>query len=504
MQLLKVAESGKKKLTPKTKIIIFYAIAAIFVIVNCLMIAVCDNYVLSLLPSLLPLVLIIVAGFFFSIDKALLFSVMCIPFSLPLKEFYPQLGFNIDLPTEPMFIAIMLIFLLKLLIDHKYERKIIKHPLSIMILIYLLWHLITVCTSTLPLVSLKSFIASLWFIIPFFFIGILLFNDTRNIYKFLFLYMIPFAGLIIFTLIKHSAYNFDQHIGNDIMNPFFNDHTSYGAAIAMFIPFLIGFVLNKEIKIHWRIVSLVLLVIFIGGLIFSYTRAAWISLVGALGMYLILKLKINNKIIFAILIIGIGGYALFQDKILMDLERNKVESSTDFSKHIKSISNITSDASNLERINRWNCAVRMFKEKPIFGWGPGTYQFNYAPFQHSDEKTIISTNAGDGGNAHSEYLGSLAESGLLGLVNYALICILIYITDTRTYHKLKDRKLKMVVAAALCGLITYFIHGALNNFLDIDKIAVPFWGFAAMIVSIELFATEKDTENKEEISVQKE
>ena len=484
----------------RTKIILFYAIAALFIIIDCFLIVKFQNYMFNFLP----LALIVIAGIFFSLDKALLFSVMCIPFSLPLKEFYSGLDFNIDLPTEPLFVTIMFIFILKLLLEHNYDRKILRHPLSIMIFIYLTWHLVTVCTSTLPLVSLKCWVASLWFIMPFFFLGILLFKDTRNIYRFCFLYMIPFAALIIFTLVKHSAYNFDQHIGNGIMNPFFNDHTSYGAAIAMFIPFLIGFALNKEIKALWRIVSVVLLVIFTTGLIFSYTRAAWISLVGALGMYLILKLKINNKIIFAILIVGIGGYALFQDKILMDLERNKVESSTDFTKHIKSISNITSDASNLERINRWNCAIRMFKEKPIFGWGPGTYQFNYAPFQHSDEKTIISTNAGDGGNAHSEYLGSLAESGLLGLVNYALICIIIYITGTRTYHKLKDRKLKMVVAAALCGLVTYFIHGALNNFLDIDKIAVPFWGFAAMIVSIELFVAERGTENKEEISVQKE
>lgn len=497
---MKAAESRRKKLARRTKIILFYAIAALFIIIDCFLIVKFQNYMFNFLP----LALIVIAGIFFSLDKALLFSVMCIPFSLPLKEFYSGLDFNIDLPTEPLFVTIMFIFVLKLLLERQYDRRIIRHPLSIMILIYLLWHLVTVCTSTLPLVSLKCWVASLWFILPFFFLGILLFKDTRNIYRFCFLYMIPFAVLIIFTLVKHSAYNFDQHIGNGIMNPFFNDHTSYGAAIAMFIPFLIGFALNKEIKALWRIVSAVLLVIFTTGLIFSYTRAAWISLVGALGMYLILKLKINNKIIFAILIVGIGGYALFQDKILMDLERNKVESSTDFSKHIKSISNITSDASNLERINRWNCAIRMFKEKPIFGWGPGTYQFNYAPFQHSDEKTIISTNAGDGGNAHSEYLGSLAESGLLGLVNYALICIIIYITGTRTYHKLKDRKLKMVVAAALCGLVTYFIHGALNNFLDIDKIAVPFWGFAAMIVSIELFVAERDTENKEEISVQKE
>ena len=497
---MKAAESQRKKLARKTKIILFYAIAALFIIIDCFLIVKFQNYMFNLLP----LVLIVIAGIFFSLDKALLFSVMCIPFSLPLKEFYSGLDFNIDLPTEPLFVTIMFIFILKLLLEHQYDRKILRHPLSIMIFIYLAWHLVTVFTSTIPLVSLKCWVASLWFILPFFFLGVLLFKDTRNIYRFCFLYMIPFAILIIITLIKHSAFNFDQHIGNGIMNPFFNDHTSYGAAIAMFIPFLIGFALNREMKALWRIVSAVLLVIFITGLIFSYTRAAWISLLGSLAVFAILKLKISNKIVFALIIIVVGGFSFFQDKILMDLERNKVESSTDFSKHIKSISNITSDASNLERINRWNCAVRMFKEKPIFGWGPGTYQFNYAPFQHSDEKTIISTNAGDGGNAHSEYLGSLSESGLLGLINYALICIIIYITGTRTYHKVKDKKLKMVVSAALCGLVTYFIHGALNNFLDIDKIAVPFWGFAAMIVAIELFVAEKDTENKEGISVQKE
>jgi len=477
-------------LTPKTKIIVFYAIAALFVIIDCFMIAKLGSYMFNLLP----IALIVIAGMFFALDKALLFSVLCIPFSVPLRRFYPGLGFNIDIPTEPLFVGILFIFILKLLIEHKYENKLVKHPLSIMIFIYLIWHLITVCTSTMPLVSLKCWVASLWFIVPFFFLGIILFKETKNIYRFIFLYMIPFAVLIIYTLIRHSAYNFDQHIANGIMTPFFNDHTSYGAAIAIFMPFLIGMVFSRETKRSWRIAALALLVIFVVGLVFSYTRAAWISLLGALAVYFILKFKISNKIVFAVAIIGILGISLFQTQIFFKMESNKVESSTDFSKHIKSISNITSDASNLERINRWNCAIRMFKEKPIFGWGPGTYQFKYAPFQHSDEKTIISTNAGDGGNAHSEYLGSLAESGLFGMLNYILICIIIYITGTRTYHKLTDKKLKMIVAAALCGLVTYFIHGALNNFLDIDKIAVPFWGFAAMIVAIEIYCTGKSEE----------
>lgn len=492
---MKAVESLKKnKLARKAKILAFYAIAVVFIIIDCFLIAKYQTYAFNLLP----VALIVIAAMFFALDKVLLFSVLSIPFSIPLKEFYPNLGFNIDIPTEPLFVGIMLIFILKLLIEHKYDRKILKHPLTIMIIIYIVWHLVTVCTSTMPLVSLKSWLASIWFILPFFFLGVLLFRNERNMYKFFFLYMIPFAALIIFTLVKHSAYNFDQHIGNGIMNPFFNDHTSYGAAIAMFIPFLLGFSLNREINWKWRIVSAILLGIFITGLIFSYTRAAWISLLGALAMFLILKFKISNKIVFALIVIGIGGVVLMQDRILIKMEGNKVESSTDFSKHIKSISNITSDASNLERINRWNCAIRMFKEKPVFGWGPGTYQFKYAPFQHSDEKTIISTNAGDGGNAHSDYLGSLAESGLFGMLNYILVCIIIYITGTRTYRKLKDKRLKMIVASALCGLVTYIIHGALNNFLDIDKIAVPFWGFAAMIVAIELYHIKEEKEELEE------
>ncbi len=492
---MKAVESPRKnKLTQKAKIIAFYAIAAVFIIIDCFMIARYQTYAFNLLP----VALIIIGAMFFALDKVLLFSVMCTPFSIPLREFYMDLGFNIDIPTEPLFVGIMLIFVLKLLIEHKYDRRILKHPLTIIILIYIFWHLVTVCTSTMPLVSLKSWLASLWFILPFFFLGILLFKNEKNIYKFFFFYMIPFAGLIIYTLVKHSAYNFDQHIANGIMNPFFNDHTSYGAAIAMFMPFLLGFSLNREINWKWRIVSVILLAIFITGLVFSYTRAAWISLLGALAMFLILKFKISNKIVFALIILGIGGIVLMQDKILIKMEGNRVESSTDFSKHIKSISNITSDASNLERINRWNCAIRMFKEKPVFGWGPGTYQFKYAPFQHSEEKTIISTNAGDGGNAHSDYLGSLAESGLFGMLNYILVCIMIYITGVRTYHKIKDKKQKLIVASALCGLVTYFIHGALNNFLDIDKIAVPFWGFAAMIVAIELYYVKEEKEDLEE------
>jgi hypothetical protein len=38
----------------------------------------------------------------------------------------------------------------------------------------------------------------------------------------------------------------------------------------------------------------------------------------------------------------------------------------------------------------------------------------------------------------------------------------------------------------LLGLMTYYIHGIMNNFLDTDKLSVPFWGFTAIIVAIDI------------------
>jgi hypothetical protein len=36
------------------------------------------------------------------------------------------------------------------------------------------------------------------------------------------------------------------------------------------------------------------------------------------------------------------------------------------------------------------------------------------------------------------------------------------------------------------------VHGFLNNFLDTDKASVPFWGFTAIIVAIDLFHTRAE------------
>jgi len=139
----------------------------------------------------------------------------------------------------------------------------------------------------------------------------------------------------------------------------------------------------------------------------------------------------------------------------------------------------------------YKTAWRMFKERPFFGWGPGTYMFKYAPFQLEREKTEISTNAADLGNAHSEYIGPLSESGFPGMLSFLSIVILTIITGVRCWFHARNRKVRILSLSLLLGLITYYLHGLLNNFLDTDKASALFWGFTAAIVSIDIYHRDR-------------
>jgi O-antigen ligase len=179
--------------------------------------------------------------------------------------------------------------------------------------------------------------------------------------------------------------------------------------------------------------------------------------------------------------------AYYSEEIKMKFAANKQSSSQDLGEHLKSVSNIKSDASNMERINRWSSALRMFSKKPILGFGPGTYRFQYAPYQRSYELTYVSTNAGTLGNAHSEYLGPLAEQGFLGTISFVLIVILSIKTGSRIYFTSKSKQVRYLSMGALIGLFTYFLHGFLNNFLDQDKASAPFWSLIAILVALDVY-----------------
>jgi len=440
----------------------------------------------------LPIGLGIVAIALFKLDWLFFLITMLTPLSVAVEDIGG--GFGLHLPTEPLMFGLMLVFLVRVFYDGYFDSRVMRHPLTLAVGVNLAWILVTSVTSLEPLVSVKFFLSRTWFVVGFFFIATQVFRDPNNIRRFLWMYIVPLTLVALYTIAVHSTHNFDQKPAHWVMQPFFKDHTSYGAILAMFYPITWAYLWSKNLSINTKIVIGVILAILGLAIVLSYTRAAWVSLAGVFVLYFVVQFRVKWWIVAMVAAMSVGGYFAFEERIMMKLEKNRQDSSDDLAEHVNSISNVATDASNLERINRWSAALRMFEERPIFGFGPGTYKFYYAPYQHSSQLTIISTNFGNLGNAHSEYFGPLAETGILGLVTLLVIVVISIYKFIVVYYDTKSLEMRIILMGTFLGYITYIVHGTLNNYLDLDKANVPFWGFLAILVAIELYHKDASEE----------
>jgi O-antigen ligase len=446
--------------------------------------------------NLLPAVLLIVYLAFTRLDIIYFILLAFTPLSVPLFEFVKGTPIDFFIPTEPMLFGIMLIVIFRSIQQRFLDVKIFTHPVSIAILANLFWLFFTSVTSTMPLVSFKFLLARLWFLTSFYLLAIYLFKDTKNISKAIWAYTIPLLIVIAYAWSHHFSFGItDKEAAHWVMNPFYRDHTSYGAVLAMIIFPFIGMNLLKSRTLVAQLGVAFVAFILTVALVLSYTRAAWISIFISLIFLgiILLRIKFKYLALTGVLVLFIGFSN--QHLILKKFERTESESSDNLTEHLQSVTNIATDASNLERINRWASAIRMFEEKPMLGWGPGTYMFQYAPFQHSSQRTEISTNFGNMGNAHSEYIGPLSESGIFGMLSFLAIVVLSLITAFRVYNKIDNKQLKRLVLSLILGYITYLFHGGLNNFLDTDKASSLFWGFIAVFVSLDLYYKTPEEES---------
>jgi O-antigen ligase len=209
------------------------------------------------------------------------------------------------------------------------------------------------------------------------------------------------------------------------------------------------------------------------------------------------------------------------------MKQNKVDSNiagAGMHEQIFSVTNIVTDASNAERLNRWKSALRMFRDKPLLGFGPGTFQFQYISYQRKKDMTIISATEpikdggtryrwapetglklsdnssivqGSGGTAHSEFFLELAEAGIFSTLLFISLFVVALRRSLFVFSKTQDRKIKNIILFSLLGLTTYFVHAFFNNFLTDCKLAFLFWSFLCAVATLDSeFAKTKAANEK--------
>jgi len=441
-----------------------------------------DQWILSLLPFGL-----IVAFFaIYRFDFALMFVAFSAPLSFNI-EYITDGKIGLFLPSEPLLALSLVLILARQIFKPFLSKEILNHPITWVVYLYLFWIAFTTITSEHPLVSLKYLLVRLWFIVPILLFGAHIFRKKGNLRLYFWLYTIGMSAVILYTLINHSLYGFGEKEGHWVMWPFFKDHTGYGAMVAFIIPLLIAFYYSKSHSLLPKIAIISLTVLAFVGVYFSYTRAAWLSLAAAAVVWVLIRIKIPFKYLAGLGVVILLIIAINWDQINMEMARNKSEHTTEeFGERLESATNVTTDASNLERINRWSAAWNMALDRPILGFGPGTFAMEYAPYQNPDNYTIISTNFGTMGNAHSEYLGPMSEMGFPGLLIMLALVAVIFYKGISLYNRYPESEYKTILLGLILALVTYFVHGLLNNYLDTDKAAVPIWGALAAIIALEI------------------
>ena len=461
-------------------VIIAVTVTALFFAANSLLLL-RDFYYLPMLP-LAGMVLLL---FVLRLEHALLAMALLTPFAVDYA-FLP--GMELSMPVEPMMILFTLMFLFRVLASGQYDGRLLRHPITLAVLSSLLWMFVTSCLSQLPAVSFKYLAARLWFVIPFFFACAQMFRDPKRIRQFFWCYAIGLIAVVALATAKTVGNFSDLQTLHRVMRPFYNDHTAYGCVIALFLPATFYFIFSRGSRGWARLLFLALFALLLVGLFFSYCRAAWLSILGAIGVYVLIRLGVKVKWMVLLFGLGVGVFFTYQSDVLYKLGKNHQDSSYDLAGQIKSISNISTDASNLERLNRWASAIRMWKEDPVLGCGPGTYQFLYAGHQRSYQLSTISTNSGNRGNAHSEYIGPMTEQGIPGVLLVVCVFMATFATGVRVYRTATDPQVRRTALAFTLSLLTYYIHGMFNNFLDTDKLSVPFWAFTAVIVALDVYS----------------
>jgi len=437
---------------------------------------------LFILPAALGILYILTSRF-----KSFLFlAVFATPMSINMVNIGGGVGFSF--PVEVM-LALSAIGAVSLFIwEGLPASKVMRHPVTVLILVQFLWIIVTSVTSSYTLISAKFAVSRLTYLLVFYFLFARIFKEEGQIRRFVWTYGLGFMPIMIYAIIRLGQIGYARRFSPDMAEPFFDDHTVFGAVIALILPLFIIWMFRP--KIHLKGLKFSWLVWVIGGLaiiglFISFSRAAWLSLILAAGFYLLLKIKITFPMVVGLFCLLVATAWIFQDPLLEKMQSNKNVSGDDFVEMAASVTSLESDESNAERVNRWSCALRMGMDEPWTGFGPGTYESNYPPYQLQSEMTRISTMSGDRGDAHSEYLTAFSEQGLPGLLIWLVLVFTLIRTGMRSYYTHTDPVLKSLALGLLLGLFTYFIHGAVNSFLDIDKAAVLFWGLAAGTVVLD-------------------
>lgn len=225
-------------------------------------------------------------------------------------------------------------------------------------------------------------------------------------------FLLSIYGLIQFILINYKN-------GEEVIMGNFDNPAGYASSLCAGFPMLLYFFNRTKRYIYSSVIigSLITL-----SVILSESRAGMLSIITMIIVWILLKIKINLKILFLLLV----GTTL----LIVVLYFYKKQSADG-------------------RLLIWECSWEMIKDKPLLGYGIGGFRANYMDYQANyfkrNPESSYALLADNTSRPFNEYI--------LLLVNYGFIGFILFITFTYFLWKCYQRNPCLESKLALICLI---------------------------------------------------
>ena len=226
----------------------------------------------------------------------------------------------ITLPDEPLMWAFLLLFTLVYARNPDTLPKWWwRDPLVLIIVLQFIWTIVAVIFSKMLFFSAKFLLAKSWLLVCFFILPIWIFQEKKDYIKGFFVLLIPILTTIIVILIHHYLLNFKFDKVQKAMSGLYYNHVDYSTVISMFFPLLlVAWPLTKGKGIFVRFILLLVILIFMAGIWFSFARAAYFAVFFGIFIGFAIRMKVVNFIMptFYGLIILLMCYVVPNNKYL--------------------------------------------------------------------------------------------------------------------------------------------------------------------------------------------
>lgn len=261
-----------------------------------------------------------------------------------------------------------------------------------------------------------------------------------------------------------------------------NSVSVYGATVIFAGLLLLHAALSTKVKDHaiLRLIFIGAFALAMAGAFFSFSRANWIAMfIAALGMFFLYPRFMTKLFVVAIPVslVLAGGILASQ----LEYASQRLYSGQ-------------SEESALSRLPVVYASLRMFEQKPLFGWGYS----NFDDFDREFQGRVGDFVAPEKDHAsHNLYLTILAEQGLLGLITYLAPALGLFVVSIAKWRDLPDEGFWSKKLLVILWLVI-IVHFIVNNFSNMRVVyGLGLWwmtlGFiAALIGSSTMPADEKE------------